>query len=221
MTIRLGKVAMKKTGAPLMLVAATFTVGCAYQVPTNIKPSYNVYSAYDEKIPARAAVFVDASQASKDVRVKGYSCSAHRFPVDAESAVANAVIATLGNLVEDVQKVDRPLSRGELSAYGADAMVLVKVEDMDVDLVVIPGFWSAEMESDAEIVFGVKADTRDGRKLGTMVSGKGEARANIGSACEGGAIAIGEALEDALDDALAQLGEAVSNSERFEKPCAE
>ena len=189
--------------------------GCSYQVAANIKPSYSVYSAYDDKIPGRVAVHVDATKANETIRVSGYACSAHKFPLETESEMRSAIVATLGNLIEEVQQVDRPLSSSELSSYGADAMVLVKVEEMDVDLVVIPGFWSAEMESDAYIALGVKADTRDGRKLGKMVSGRGEARANVGSACEGGAVAIAEAVEEALESALSQLGEEIANSERF------
>lgn len=88
-------------------------------------------------------------------------------------------------------------------------------EDMGIDLMVIPGFWTATMKSEAEIVLGVKVDTKDGRKVGTMVTGRGESTSDSGGACEGGSIAIGEALEKALKQALSQMGEAISNSDRL------
>lgn len=204
---------------PLTLVSlAAFlalTTGCAYQVPTKVKPSYSVYTAYDEKLPGRAAVYVDASEARQRVKVSGFSCSAHNFPVDATSEIETAVVRTIGNLMEGVEKVDRPLTRDQLASYGVDAMIIVKVEDMDIDLVVVPGFWQSEMESEADLALGVKVDTRSGRKVGAMVSGNGEERAGAGGACEGGAVAISKALEEALSDAFAELGEEIANSDRL------
>jgi len=205
----------QSTSLVSLTMALSLAAGCAYQVPTKVKPSYSVYTAYDEKLPGRAAVYVDASEARQTVKVSGFSCSAHNFPVDAESEIETAVVKTIGNLMEGVEKVDRPLTRDQLASYGVDAMVVVKVEDMDVDLIVIPGFWSAEMESEADLALGVKVDTKSGRKVGAMVSGIGEERAGAGSACEGGAIAISKALEEALSDVFAELGEAIANSDRL------
>ena len=146
---------------PLLLISLTaiLSTGCAYQVPTTIKPSYSVYTAYDQKLPARAAVYVDASKANERVKVSGLACSAHTFPVAAESEMETAVVRTLSNLLEGVEKVDRPLSRDQLAPRGLDAMIMVKVEDMDIDLKVIPGFWTADIESEADLAIGVKVDT--------------------------------------------------------------
>lgn len=205
----------KLTGLVSLAVVLSLAAGCAYQVPTKVKPSYSVYTAYDQKLPGRAAVYVDASKARDTVKVTGLTCSAHNFPVDAESEIETAVVKTVANIMEGAEKVDRPLSRDELASYGVDAMVMVKVEDMDIDLVVIPGFWQAEMESEVDLAMGVKVDTKSGRKVGKMVSGSGEYRSAIGGACEGGAIAISEALEEALTDAFTELGEEIANSERL------
>jgi hypothetical protein len=189
--------------------------GCAYQVPTNIKPSYNVYTAYDDKIPGHAAIFVDASKGNETIKVTGLACSAHTFPVEARDSIQTAIVETLKNLMDEVQKVERPLTSSQLADVGSNVMVMVALEDMDIDLMVIPGFWTATMKSEAEIVLGVKVDTKDGRKVGTMVTGRGESTADSGGACEGGSIAIGEALEKALKQALSQMGEAISNSDRL------
>jgi hypothetical protein len=201
----------------IILTAVPFLSSCAYQVGTNIKPTFSSYTVYDDKISGSAAVYVDATKARSDVRVTGLSCSAHKFPVDAEGEFKSAVLGTLGNLIENVQMVDTPLTRSQLAERGFNAMIFIKVEDMDIDLVVIPGFWSADMRSEADVVLGVKADTHEGRQLGTTVSGRGKATANAGGACEGGAVAISQALEEATKEALAALAERVSNSERLRK----
>lgn len=193
---------------------------CAYQVATNIKPNFATYTAYDEKIRGSAAVYVDSSRARSDVKVTGLACSAHKFPVDAEREVASAVLGTRGNLIENVQKVDAPLTRQQMAERGINAIIIVKVEDMDIDLFVIPGFWSSDMRSEAELVLGVKADTKQGRQVGATVSGRGKATANAGGACEGGAMAISQALEEATKEALAELAEKISNSERLRNPKA-
>ena len=73
------------------------------------------------------------------------------------------------------------------------------------------------MESEAEIVLGMKVDTRAGRQLGKTVSGEGKAEAEIGAACEGGANAIAKALKEALSEALSALGEEIANSDRVRK----
>ena len=201
---------------PVLTVSSVIAIsGCAYQVPTNIKPSYNVYSSFDEKIPGRAAVYVQSEKGSNIVKVTGLACSAHNFPVEANNDIATAVIETLKNLIEEVEKVERPLTSSQLEGTGSKAMVLVTLEDMDIELIVIPGFWSATMKSEAEIVLGVKVDTKDGRKVGSMVTGRGEKIAEAGGACEGGAIAISGALEEALKSALSSMGEVISNSERL------
>lgn len=211
---------MKLTKRFAITAMLPFLSSCAYQVATDIKPNFATYTAYDEKIRGSAAVYVDASRARSDVKVTGLACSAHKFPVDVEKDVTSAVVGTLGNLIENVQRVNAPLTRQQMEERGFNAMIIVKVEDMDIDLFVIPGFWSADMRSEAELVLGVKADTKQGRQVGSTFSGRGKATTNAGGACEGGATAIGQALEEATKEALAELAEKISNSERLRRPRA-
>jgi hypothetical protein len=190
---------------------------CAYQVHTNIRPNVAAYSAYDEKIPSKAAAYLDAHNAKADVKVSGLACSAHTFPVDAEASIKTALLGTLENVIEQVQLVDSPLSRSQLANRGLDTMIIAKIDNMDVDLLVIPGFWSADMRSEADVLIGITADNRNGRQFGTTVSGRGKATVNAGSACEGGATAIGKAIEEATENALGTLAERVSNSDRLRR----
>ncbi|WP_165913511.1 hypothetical protein [Marichromatium gracile] len=209
---------MKQLGRYAVIIFFSVLVAsCAYQVPVDIKPSYSIYSSYDQRLPGTAAIFVDSEGASDEIRVSGLTCSAHKFPVNAEFGIEAAIIKTLDNLIENIQRVEKPLSQTQLSLSGAKAMIIVKVEDMDVDLKVIPGFLSADMESEAEVVLGVIVETKNGRQLGKTVSGDGEGRAAAGGACEGGAKAIAEALEEAVKDVLSEMGEEISNSERLRK----
>lgn len=150
-----------------------------------------------------------------DFKVSGFACAAHTYPVDARSAFIGSVQHTLGNIVEAVEIVPRPLDQVTIQARGLTGMVLVEAQDLDIDLTVIPGFWSAEMEADAEVTISLVVDGPSGRLLGTHVEGDDDYKANAGGACEGGAIAIGKAVEEAMKEALERLGEKLSNSPRL------
>lgn len=206
---------MRVSVLPICLVALSMSTGCAYQVPANIKPVYSSYTSYGEKVPLKAAVFVEASKAKEDVRVTGLACSAHKFPLDAEQDIKIAVAKTLDNVFENTRLVDQPITINQFDREDVNAMVIVKLEDMDVDLTVIPNFLTADMKSLSEVSFGVTLDTKQGRKLGFTASGTGKASAPAGGACEGGAIAIGDSLQESLSDALAEIGQNISNSPRL------
>jgi len=188
---------------------------CTYEAATNVNPARNIYSNYDEKLPLKIALYVDAEDMAQRVKVSGYACLAHVYPLDARQAFVTSAVATFENIVSAVTTVSEPLSSAQLQARGLDAMVIVEVQDLDIDLTVIPGFWSAEMKADAEITASIKADTSFGRALGTSVEGSENYTADAGVACEGGAVAIGRATEDAMQETLERLGERLTNSRRL------
>ena len=188
---------------------------CSYEAPTDISPSYDVYSNYDNKLNLNAALYVDADEMEKNVKPSGIACSAHTYPVNAEKAFETSVFKTFENLVRRVELVEKPLDRQQMRARGYNAMLIVEAEDLDVDFKVVPGFWTSEVEADAEITARLTADTRAGRALGTTVEGDEEATSESGAACEGGATAVGEAVEAAIEETMARLGERLSNSTRL------
>lgn len=200
----------------LALVGGTFCVcACSYNAPVDISPSYNVYSNYDEKLPLSIALLVDAEKMLEDVKVSGFTCSAHSYPVDARASFSSSVRRTFENLVNSVDVVDNPLTTASLSARNLDAMVKVEVSDLDVDLITIPGFFGGQMEADAEISARIVADTRNGRVLGSSVEGSEDARVDAGMACDGGAQAVGKAVEAAIKETVERLGERLANSTKL------
>lgn len=198
-----------------VLVFAFTISGCSYTAETNINPATNVYTNYSDPVPGRYALYVDAEEMADDFRVSGIGCSAHKYPVDARNAFAVSVERTLQNLVEDLEVVPYPLDRSALRARDIKGMILVKVEELDIELTVIPGFWSSEMKADAEVTAGLVVDSADGRLMGTTVDGDDDYMADAGGACKGGAIAIGKAVEAAMKETLERLGERFSNSPRL------
>jgi len=113
--------------------------------------------------------------------------------------------------------VSNPQDRLGLAAEKARGMIIVRGEQSIAKLRVVPGFWTANMEADVEIVASIIVDGKSGRLLGSTVSGRGTAQSDAGSMCEGGAKALGEAAGEAIRQTLTRLGEQLNNSERVRK----
>ena len=205
---------MKKF-AFLAVVTTAFVSGCAYQAPTNVSPSYKAYNNYGSKVPASVAVFVEVEKMKKVVNMTGFACSAHSFPVDARNAMKTSIIKTVENVVENVVEIPAPISVADLKARNLDAVLIARVDDYDVDLTVIPGFWTATMDGDAEIVIDLAVEGTDGRLTGGSVIGRDDFKTDSGVACAGGATAVGKSTEKAMERVLTQLGERVANSQRL------
>ena len=47
-----------------------FTSACAYNTPVDVSPAYNVYSNYEDKLPGRYALYVDATETKGEGDVK-------------------------------------------------------------------------------------------------------------------------------------------------------
>ena len=177
--------------------------------------SCTLYSNYDDRIPGRFALYVDADVMKKDIKVIGYVCRAHSYPTDARAAFRNSVVGTFGDLVEELEVVKQPLTRSGLAGRGLTAMIVVEAEDYSADLSVIPGFFSALMQAYVEIAARITVDGVDGRLLGTSVEGNEDFRADAGIACEGGGVAVGRATEKAMRETMERLGERLANSRRI------
>lgn len=188
---------------------------CAYNAPVSVSPNLNVYSSYSEQIPGDYLLFVESDALQTVVRPTGMQCGAHNYPVDAREAFRTSVLRTIDQLVGNVQLVDRPVPATELGERG---MIIVRAESLEVDLQFIPGFWSSTADVDAEITASASVDLAGDRLFGTSASGDGDGQGDAGGACEGGAHAVGRAIEEAMTEVLGQLGERMSNSPRLRRP---
>lgn len=198
----------------LCLAVASNLAACSYKATAPVSASYDVYSNYDTKVPGYFALYVESDEMQGEFKVSGVACSAHKYPLDARSAFEISTLKTLENLVERVELVDSPLSQESINSGGYDGLIIVRSEDLDVRLIVIPGFWSHEMEADVEMVASAQIESANGRVFGTTVSADEDFTSDAGSACDGGANAISEAASDAMKELMQELGERIANSER-------
>lgn len=197
----------------LALIGCLFAVAaCTFNASVGVTPAYDVYSNHDTKVPGTWVLYVDVDRLREQSDVVGIGCSAHNYPLDMAAAFSPSAVATIGNLVESVQLVDSPLSSATLERSGYAGQIILKSEELSADLTVIPGFWSAEIEGDVEMAVSMIVDGRNGRLLGTTVTGDDEARVSGG--CPAGGEAVGRAAEGALRRTLTTIGERLSNSPR-------
>lgn len=208
----------------LFIVSAliSFLSGCAYQAPVSMSASYDVYSSYEEKVPGKWAFWVDGDKFKEsDVKPSSFQCSAHTFPVDASEVFEKSALKTFANLVESIEKVNSPIPSNQLAKSGFDGQIIIKSEDLDVDLIFIPGFWSMKAEAEVDFEASLSAFLQSGKILGTTVGAEGEEKGDSGTGCDGGALVIGKAAEDGMKRILRQLGEKFSSSTRLRDGLAE
>lgn len=188
---------------------------CSYKVEAPAAPSYDVYSSYSDKVPGRWALLVSGGQLKGDFKVSGYTCSAYSYPLDISQSFNTSVLKTLENLIESTEEVLVPLSHEELSSENYSGLIRVNGESIDVDLTVMPGFWSTQMAAKVQMVAALAADSPTERLLGGRIASEAESRADAGGGCGSGAEAISKATQKALKRLMDELGEKVSNETRL------
>lgn len=188
---------------------------CAYNAPVNVSPNLNVYSSYGDKIPGSYLLYVEEEGLSATVKPTGFECSAHKYPIDITGVFKTSALRTMQQLVDDVQLVERPVPTTNLATMGKSGMIIIRAEDMTARMQFIPGFWSSTADASSEISASLTVDTPNGRVLGTSASGDARESGEAGSACGGGANALGQATEKALTELFGQIGERFTNSPRL------
>ncbi|WP_417454582.1 hypothetical protein [Kiloniella sp.] len=198
------------------VLALSFVLAaCSYQATTSVSPAYNVYSSYENKIPGSYALYVDSDEMKGTYKVRGFTCSAHKFPIDAQKSFEISVFKTTQDLFENIELVDKPLSKGQLASLNYDGIVIIEAEDLDVKISVIQGFWSGEIEAEVEIAASIIVNSQEERILGTTVTAEKDSLHPAGTACSGGANALGEATNESLEETMKRIGEKLTNSKKL------
>ncbi len=207
----------KRTLAPRLTAIAVAglaltALSCSQTVLVRPAPSAEAF-AFEAPLPAAAAVFVDADQLFRQVRMTpdldGDSlCEDVSYPVDAREALELSVIGTLERLVRNVTPTAAPLDRQAMEARGLDAVIVVRADTFNVGL--SSGAFLS-FEAGAELTLSVSVFTGDGLQLREVVFGNA-VQNQSGITCRNGADALGAAVEIAIENAMTELGELIANS---------
>jgi hypothetical protein len=198
----------------MMVCSALLCAACTYKAEVVEAPAFNVVSSYGEQIPGKWLLYVESAALDRPIKPSGFACSAHKFPISASGSFKTSARQTLDNVVDEIEVVNGPVTANQLAGYGARGLIVVRGEEIRPRLDVQPGFWTANMATQATMVASVSVDGKSGRIFGTTVEGQGLGNAEAGGACEGGAKALAEAAGQAMKDTMRKMGEAISNSER-------
>jgi hypothetical protein len=198
----------------ISIVACLSLAGCSYEAQVLETPSFSVVSSYGSKVPGKWLLYVESAALERNIKVQGYVCAAHKYPLQIADAFKTSARQTFANLAELVEPVATPITGEAMIARGARGLIVIRGEQVRPRMEVKPGFWSTAMDSQSLVVASISIDGREGRLLGTTVEGQGNGTTDTGIACEGGAKAIAEATAQAMGDVMRKLGEAFVNSER-------
>lgn len=204
---------------PAALIAWCLGVaGCSHAVAVRPAPSYDAF-AFEAPLPASAAVFVDADQLLRNVRLvphpsgNGEHCIGSRYPVDARKALEVSVLGTMERLVRQVEPIATPLDAEAMGARGLDSVIVIRVDTFNIGLA---SGALLTFQAGVELTLSVSAFTRDGLELREVISGNGT-RHQQGAFCDTGAEVLGHTVEAAIEDAMTDLGELIANSPALRK----
>lgn len=200
-------------GGLAALSLALASASCSHAVLVRPAPSYAAH-AFEARLPASAAVFVDAEDLWREVHVvphpsgDGEHCIGSRYPVDARESLALSVIGTLERMVREVERTATPLDREAMEARGLDSVIVVRADTFNVGLT---SGALLNFEAGVELTLSVSAFTRDGLQIRDLVFGNA-VQNKRGLLCDSGAEVLGAAIEIAIENAMTELGELIANS---------
>ncbi len=200
---------MKKT--VIFLVSSILIAGCTHTgVVSTVSPT-NIYSGFDSKVPGGSTYAVDSTSLSKlkkDDAVKGYMCSAHKYPVDGSDSLMSSIPAMLDATFEDpTQQASDP--RKNVPQF------VFRVERFDPKIKFSPKFFAADGESTVELTMSVVGSINGKRVFGTTVDSQRSKSSEAGAFCSGGEEGLHEATAAAIKDVLEKIGERISNSQQL------
>ena len=196
--------------AGVLALGLSACVSKTYPVAVGDAPALSVHASYEEKIPGRYALYVEAKELKRVLKFSR-GCAEHNYPTDAQAAFESSSLQTLKHLVEHMELVSEPIMRSELEARGYDGMILLEVEDLDTVLVIIPGTWTGSALAGAKLSVNMSVEGRDKRLLGGFAAGADEDQVEMGRYCAKSEMAVGRAIEGAMELVLKRLAVLLSN----------
>lgn len=201
----------------LIIGAAFFVCGCAYNVQPVSTKAINIYSSYESKVPGRFAIVIDDStrNINREIRPVTSTCSAHSYPISLGESITISIERTLDSVFEQTIEQPTMLSTEAMTKLGIRGVILVKMDEFSPRLSCSMGFWSGTCAGSTDISLGVNIRGVNGVLFATSVSGSKTFDGDSGSGCDGGANVLSESITRATKDALERLAERISNSPRL------
>lgn len=201
-----------------LIIYISLFFGCAYQVATEISPAVNIYSSYDDKIPAKVMLVLndDIRNYHKEIKPSSYVCSFHKFPLKLDEALAVSIRQTTESIFDEVIEQNSMPNKELLEKLNCEGVVYVSLKRLYPTVRFTQGFWNTSASAYCDLVLDVTI--KDGNNkilLVTNVGGDGRADGGGGAACDGGATVLGEAVFMGIRETMERFAERVSNARQI------
>lgn len=210
---------MKQFGLGLALVLVmALGAGCSYKTPVNTVHGVNVYSSYEDKIPGRFALIINADRSlfDKTISSTSFTCSAHKFPISLTDSFISSIKQANEAIFESTFERSTMPTVEEMQKDNLSGYIFITSKLFEPRLQFIPGFWSTTATATTDIGFDYNIrDRNNNLLLNGSISGNRTSDGDAGNACGGGSNVLAESISKSLRDALERYGERVSNSPKL------
>jgi hypothetical protein len=203
----------------MMISLCILLYGCSYTVPSTLSPAANFFSSHEDKIQGSVVLVIDETLKNIDRKVKPLSsaCSAHRYPLNMGSSLADSVKKTTDLIFQQVIEQYTLPTKEELKRMSCQGTVYVRLNIFYPTLRICDGTALAT----CNIVLDVTVkDASQHDLIVTTVAGARFAEGDSKGSCKGGATVLSEAVSLSMREAMESYAERVSNSEKIRKAFA-
>ncbi len=200
-----------------MLIRISFCIallglaGCSYQIDPQSPQAPAPFMAYADRVPGKWLLLVDASAVTAKPAIAEPRCDRFDYSMDFSKTFTQMAASTFEKVADDIRIPDHPLSHAEVASGGYTGVIALHVSAFHPKMKV-EGMLDATADADAEIA-GTIVVTKDGRRLvDASETGKGAGARDAGLLCGGGADAMSDASNVALQDLIRKLAERFANS---------
>jgi hypothetical protein len=199
------------------ILAALSLAGCAYKVEPQAQPAVNIYTTYEDKLPGNYVFVADDSlkNVKREVKPSSYVCSAMSYPTDIGPSLVASLNSTLQKVADNVQVAETGVSVEKISADSQQRVVFVRLDSFSPRLSCSPGFFEGYCTASADMSLGVTVTGPGGRLFSSSVGSSRTADGGSGSACDGGAKVLSQAIELTMRDTMERMAERLSASTKL------
>jgi hypothetical protein len=169
------------------------------------------YQLSHKQIDTTVGIFVsaDSRELRQVIKPRSYECSGWSYPVDIGNCIRTCVVDTAGACFTKFEKIEHlPKAGGRF-----DGILAAEVIYSNIELTFQSGFWPSTADASAEM--NIKLTFYDSNLNPVWRSVVGYANrqtAEGGGSCQGGAEAIGNAIEACLKNITIQMAEKITHS---------
>ncbi len=203
-----------RTKVTFTLLAPLLVAGCSWNalyVAPSVAPVQVALADFKKPYPGKYLLLVSSKGLNQKVEVGGLVCTSHDFFVEIERNFEQSVQKTLANVVEEIEVVPAALTKKQIRAAKARALITIKAENLVAGLLVSPGFFTKESQAKVNISARLQVLKDRGRLFDKQLKAENTTALTIGK-CLDGFKPVTAASSKALKQLVEKIGKSVAQS---------